>query len=135
VSVVKGFFGSFVVRGAAVLSKRVWGRSRALQPVLSYLTLSAVRLLSQFDERSTRSLVTSKGLFPLSSAFSSEAVTPMKVDITGNNRQGNQKLVEVGRRTIPYLVVYSPDGKQVFASDAYTVDQVLKALKEAEAPL
>ena len=44
-SVVKGFFGSFVVRGAAVLSKRVWGRSRALQPVLSYLTLSAVRLL------------------------------------------------------------------------------------------
>jgi hypothetical protein len=59
----------------------------------------------------------------------------MKVDITGNNRQGNQKLLEVGRRTIPYLVVYSPDGKQVFASDAYTVDQVLKALKEAEAPL
>jgi thiol:disulfide interchange protein DsbD len=68
-------------------------------------------------------------------ALNSEPVTPMKVDITGNNSEGNQKLVEVGRRTIPYLVVYSPEGKQVFASDAYTVDQVLKALKEAETPL
>jgi thiol:disulfide interchange protein DsbD len=68
-------------------------------------------------------------------ALNSEPVTPIKVDITGNNPQGNQKLVEVGRRTIPYLVVYSPDGKQVFASDAYTVDQVLKALQEAEAAL
>jgi thiol:disulfide interchange protein DsbD len=68
-------------------------------------------------------------------ALNSEPVTAMKVDITGNNLQGNQKLLEVGRRTIPYLVIYSPDGRQVFASDAYTVNRVLKALKEAEAAL
>jgi thiol:disulfide interchange protein len=60
--------------------------------------------------------------------LNSEKVAPIKVDITGNNPDGNQKLIEVGRRTIPYLVVYSTDGKAVFSSDAYTIEQVLQAV-------
>ena len=63
--------------------------------------------------------------------LNSKEVAPIKVDLTGNNVEGNQKLIEVGRRTIPYLVVYSRDGKPIFASDAYTVQQLTEALKSA----
>jgi glutaredoxin len=63
--------------------------------------------------------------------LNSKGVAPVKVDLTGNNTEGNQKLIEVGRRTIPYLVVYSRDGQQIFASDAYTVEQLTGALKKA----
>ncbi len=64
--------------------------------------------------------------------LNSDSVAPIKIDLTGNNQEGNRKLIDVGRRTIPYLVVYSPDGKPLFASDAYTVDQLLKAIEEAQ---
>jgi thiol:disulfide interchange protein DsbD len=64
-------------------------------------------------------------------AFNAPGVTPVKVDITGNNPDGDRKLLEVGRRTIPYLVIYAPDGKEVFSSDAYTVENVLDALRKA----
>jgi len=50
------------------------------------------------------------------------------VDITGNNPEGNRKLIKVGRRTIPYLVVYSPAQKEVFGSDAYTAEQIIQAI-------
>lgn len=66
------------------------------------------------------------------SLLNSEKVVPIKVDITGNNVEGNRKLLEVGRRTIPYLVVYSRGGKEVFASDAYTVEQLMEAVERAE---
>jgi thiol:disulfide interchange protein DsbD len=58
-------------------------------------------------------------------------VAAIKVDLTGNNIAGNDKLVQVGRRTIPYLLVYARGGNQVFASDAYTVQQLTGALKDA----
>jgi thiol:disulfide interchange protein DsbD len=64
--------------------------------------------------------------------LNAQGVTPIKVDITGNNPQGDAKLIEVGRRTIPYLVVYATDGKEIFASDAYTVEQLKAALKQAQ---
>ena len=60
--------------------------------------------------------------------MNSSNVVPIKVDLTGNNPVGNAKLIEVGRRAIPYLVIYSPNHNQIFASDAYTVEQVLNAL-------
>jgi thiol:disulfide interchange protein len=66
------------------------------------------------------------------SLLNSNKITPIKVDLTGNNPQGNEKLIEVGRRTIPFLIIYSGDGKQIFASDAYTVEQLTEALKQAE---
>lgn len=62
--------------------------------------------------------------------FESEAVVPVKVDITGNNPAGKAKLKEVGNLTIPLLVIFSPNGNQVFKSDFYTVQQVLNAINE-----
>jgi thiol:disulfide interchange protein DsbD len=58
-------------------------------------------------------------------------VVPIKVDLTGKSLAGSKKLLEAGRRTIPYLVVYAPDGREVFSSDAYTADQLVHALSEA----
>lgn len=63
--------------------------------------------------------------------FADADVTPIKVDITGNNTVGNAKLLEVGRRTIPLLIVYDTQGKEVFRSDAYTVNQVVEAIGKA----
>jgi thiol:disulfide interchange protein DsbD len=60
-----------------------------------------------------------------------EEIVPMKVDITGNNPAGKAKLKEAGTLTIPLLVIYSPKGKQLFKSDFYTTDQVLKAVTKA----
>ena len=62
-------------------------------------------------------------------------MAPMKVDITGKNPAGDRKLVEVGRRTIPYLVVYSPTTGEVFSSDAYSVEQLLAAIQSAQKSL
>jgi thiol:disulfide interchange protein DsbD len=63
--------------------------------------------------------------------LNSTIVAPIKVDITGNNPIGNAKLVEVGRRTIPYLIVYNIRGAEVFTSDAYTVEQLVDAIERA----
>ena len=63
--------------------------------------------------------------------FAHEDVVPMKVDITGNNPAGKAKLREVGSLTIPLLVIFSPNGKQAFKSDFYTVDQVYDAITTA----
>jgi len=60
-------------------------------------------------------------------------VAPIKVDLTGNNPVGNRRLLDAGRRTIPLLVVYAPDGSEVFKSDAYTAGQVLQAVEQARA--
>ena len=60
-----------------------------------------------------------------------EDIVPMKVDITGNNPTGKAKLREVGNLTIPLLVIFSPNGKQGFKSDFYTVDQVYDAITNA----
>ena len=44
---------------------------------------------------------------------------------------GRAKLQSVGRVMIPLLVVFGPDGQEVFKSDAYTVGQVLDAVERA----
>lgn len=67
--------------------------------------------------------------------LNAEGVAPIKVDLTGNNPHGNDKLVAVGRRSIPYLVVYSSNGKEIFASDAYTVAQLEQAMSAARGAL
>ena len=63
--------------------------------------------------------------------FESGGAVPVKVDITGNNPAGKAKLKEVGNLTIPLLVIFSPNGNQVFKSDFYTVKQILKAVNTA----
>ena len=61
-------------------------------------------------------------------------ITPIKVDLTGNNEAGRALLKRFDRLTIPLLVVMSPDGRVIFKSDAYTPSQVERALDEAAAP-
>lgn len=63
--------------------------------------------------------------------FARKEIVPMKVDITGNNPAGKAKLREVGNLTIPLLVIFSPNGTQVFKSDFYTVVQVYNAVTKA----
>jgi thiol:disulfide interchange protein len=67
----------------------------------------------------------------IANLFDRPDVIPMKVDITGNNPAGTSKLNELGHLTIPLLVVFSPDGKLVFKSDFYTVNQVYEAVTKA----
>ncbi|CAB1055635.1 Cytochrome c-type biogenesis protein DsbD, protein-disulfide reductase (EC [Olavius sp. associated proteobacterium Delta 1] len=63
--------------------------------------------------------------------FERDDIVPMKVDITGNNSAGKAKLRKVGNLTIPLLVIFSPNGKQVFKNDFYTVGQIQNAVTEA----
>ncbi|MBC8421632.1 thioredoxin family protein, partial [bacterium] len=64
-------------------------------------------------------------------AFEAEDVTPIKVDLTGNNVTGNALLHEVGGLRIPLLIILGPDGEEDFRGDFYTVEQVLKAIKQS----
>jgi thiol:disulfide interchange protein DsbD len=60
--------------------------------------------------------------------MASDDVVPMKVDITGNNVWGKEKLRELGHLTIPLLVVFDRNGKEVFRSDFYSIKQVVDAV-------
>ena len=61
-------------------------------------------------------------------AFESENVSPIKIDLTGNNVAGNALLNRVGGLRIPLLIILDPDGGEVFRGDFYTADQVLDAI-------
>jgi thiol:disulfide interchange protein len=67
----------------------------------------------------------------ITALLAGENIVPMKVDLTGNNPPGKAKLREVGSLTVPLLVVFAPDGRPVFKSDFYTVDQVIAAIEKA----
>ena len=58
-------------------------------------------------------------------------VVAMKVDLTGRNQAGNDMLQSVGRVAIPLLVVFAPDGSEIFKSDFYTGQQVIEAIDRA----
>ena len=64
-------------------------------------------------------------------ALATNDVIPIKVDLTGNNEDGNAMLGEVKRLTIPLLVIFAPDGREVFKGDFYTVNQVVEAIRNA----
>ena len=64
--------------------------------------------------------------------MNADDVVPMKVDITGNNPAGKQKLNDVKSLTIPLLVIFDSNGNQVFRSDAYTIDNVVDAITKAK---
>ena len=59
-------------------------------------------------------------------------VVLLKVDITGKNEAGAAKLAELNYVTIPLLVVYAPNGTEVFKSEAYTRQQVIDAVRKAQ---
>ena len=58
-------------------------------------------------------------------------VAPFKVDITGNNPAGKERLRNTGHLTIPLLVVYAPDGREIFKNDFYTSAEILEAVAKA----
>ncbi len=58
-------------------------------------------------------------------------VEPIKIDLTGNNESGNAMLKAVGRHQIPLLVVFAPDGTEVFKGDFYNSEQVINAVEAA----
>ena len=64
-----------------------------------------------------------------------DEVVPMKVDLTGDNEDGADKLKEEDRLTIPLLVIYGKDGIPTLKSDFYTSDQVVEAIEEAASSL
>lgn len=70
----------------------------------------------------------------VAAALQADDVVAMKVDITSrSNRDGYEMLARVGRVTIPLLVVFAPDGTEMFKSDAYSVAEVLDAVARARA--
>ncbi|MFO0830080.1 MAG: cytochrome c biogenesis protein CcdA [Phycisphaerales bacterium] len=59
-------------------------------------------------------------------------VTPIKVDLTGNNSEGDElKSKRFGFPTIPLLVVLDRSGEVVFKSENYSPQQVLDAIQTA----
>jgi thiol:disulfide interchange protein len=64
-------------------------------------------------------------------AFDADDVTPIKIDLTGNNVSGNALLNELGGLRIPLLIIMGPDGEEDFRGDFYTVNQVLEAIKKS----
>jgi thiol:disulfide interchange protein DsbD len=62
-------------------------------------------------------------------------VAAIKVDITGHNPDGQIRLSATGVLTIPLLVIYDSEGREVFKSDFYTPEQVLEALSRARGAL
>ena len=58
-------------------------------------------------------------------------VAAIKVDLTGNNTDGNALLKASNRVTIPLLIVYGRDGSTVLNASDYTIQQVIDAIAEA----
>jgi thiol:disulfide interchange protein len=68
----------------------------------------------------------------VASILNSDGVAPIKIDLTGNNIEGNNMLTAVQRRSIPLLVIFAPDGREVFKGDFYTIEQVVSAVEGAK---
>jgi len=71
------------------------------------------------------------GTDQVATLLSEPDIEPIKIDLTGNNTEGNAMLHAVGRHQIPLLVVFAPNGDEVFKGDFYTVEQVMDAVATA----
>ncbi len=64
------------------------------------------------------------------SALSDSQVVPIKVDVSGRYADDATALLrQMGRITIPWLVVLDRDGNVHFGSEAYTISQVVNAVE------
>ena len=66
-------------------------------------------------------------------ALALPGVAAIKVDITSRQSDGWNLLHAYDRVSIPLLVVQSAEGTVTLKSDAYTPEQVLTALQQAQA--
>ncbi len=69
----------------------------------------------------------------VSAELNAKDVAAIKVDLTGNNEEGNALLKASNRVTIPLLLVYGRDGSLVLNASDYTPQQVLDAIAAARA--
>lgn len=140
---IKAFF---VVFGILVMSFSAWGAVRLTdRGPIDWVYYSEKRFEAAVAERKVVVMVFTaewclnckaieQGVLnspKVAALFKRDEIVPIKVDITGNNPAGKAKLREVGNLTIPLLVIFSPNGEQVFKSDFYTVEQILTAVTEA----
>jgi thiol:disulfide interchange protein len=140
---IKAFFTAF---GILVIAFSAWGAVRLTdQGPINWVYYTEKRFEAAASERKVIVMVFTaewclnckvieQGVLnspKIVALFERDDIVPMKADITGNNPAGKAKLREVGNLTIPLLVIFSPDGKQVFKSDFYTVAQIQKAVSEA----
>jgi thiol:disulfide interchange protein len=58
-------------------------------------------------------------------------VAPFKVDITANNPAGLERLKQTGYLTIPLIVVYAADGRELMKASFYTAQELVAAITEA----
>ncbi len=138
----------FVGLGLALIALPIWGAVRlADKGPIDWVHYTPERFAAAFTQKKAVLLdftaewclnckVLEEGVLHnrrIIAALAQENIVAMKVDITGKNPDGKAKLKEVGRLTVPLLVVFSPGGKTVFKSDFYTVDQVLGAIERARA--
>jgi len=68
---------------------------------------------------------------PVKSRLLASGVTPMVADLTSKNAPGWEKLRDLGQTGIPLLAVYGPGREGPWLANAYTADEVLRALDEA----
>ncbi|MDX2016030.1 MAG: cytochrome c biogenesis protein CcdA [Planctomycetota bacterium] len=67
----------------------------------------------------------------VASVLNSEAVVPLKVDLTGDNKPGQEKLKALNWVGIPLLAIYGPGLPEPRKYDSYTVSTVLDAIDAA----
>jgi len=67
----------------------------------------------------------------VSTLLNSRGVTAMKVDLTGNNVAGADKLNSLNWTGIPLLAIYGPQLDTPLKYDTYTPDVVIKAIQRA----
>jgi len=71
----------------------------------------------------------------IASLLEGEGVTPMKIDLTGDNPEGRAMLDELGWRGIPLLAVFGPELQApILYGDGYTPSMVKKAIARAGGP-
>jgi len=135
--------------GILILSGSVFGGFRlTAKSSIDWVYYTPVRFETALEKRQTVVMVFTaewclnckaleQGVFThrkMVDLFSDPGVVPVKVDITGHNPAGRRQLESVGSLTIPLLAIFAPDGRVVFKSDFYTVEQVLEAVVEARRP-
>ena len=140
---IRAFFTAF---GILVISFSAWGAVRLTdQGPIEWVYYTEKRFEAAINERKVIVMVFTaewclnckameQGVLnspKILALFEHDKIVPMKVDITGNNPAGKAKLRDVGNLTIPLLVIFSPDGRQVFKNDFYSVAQIQKAVTEA----
>jgi thiol:disulfide interchange protein len=132
--------------GAAVIAVCLYGAVRLTDTgLIAWASYTPERLTRAFKEHKTVVMIFTAewclnckaleqsvwGDPALAKLVSRPTVAPIKVDLTGNNPAGREKLREAGSLTIPLVMVYRPDGWPVFRSDFYTADQVVQAVTRA----